>query len=319
MLFFTIMVTKIFKRLTIRAIITCFFLTYTANFFVLFCRASANLYNQILIESFFFSLNILLIIILAAISEARRFNLKFGANHLISFPLCIILFAEGQLINPQKLVIVFSLLFSANILSKEINKINPVKDFFLLGFILTSISYINPNLSLFFFSIVLVIIYIPFKQKALISILLGIVAALSILITISHAFTGNIFYTQPEVLGLNIFTPFKKSNSEFVWISTVIIALIASLLMKQKKLQRRSLFDLGNSGNFMSIWLLISIIFRVFDLYVDESKWLLSYIPTAFFIGNIFETLTKERYREILFYSLLFIGVISNLYKISLI
>ena len=86
--------------------------------------------------------------------------------------------------------------------------------------------------------------------------------------------------------------------------------------MKQKKLQKRSLFDLGNSGNFMSIWLVISIIFRVFDLYEDESKWLLSYIPTAFFIGNIFETLTKERYREILFYSLLFGGV---MYNISLI
>ena len=313
------MVTKIFKRLTIRAIITGFFLTYSANFFVLFCRSSGNLYNQIFIESFIFSLNILLIIILAAISEARRFNLKFGATHLISFPLCIILFAEGQLINPQKLIIAFSLLFSANILSKEINKINPVKDLFLLGFIFTSISYINPNLSLFFLSIVLVIIYIPFKQKALISILLGIVAALSILITISHAFTGNIFYTQPEALGSNIFTPFEKNNSELVWISTVIIALIASLLMKQKKLQKRSLFDLGNSGNFMSTWLVISIIFRVFDLYEDQSKWLLSYIPTAFFIGNIFETLTKERYREILFYSLLFIGVITNLYKTSLI
>ena len=310
------MVTKIFKRLTIRAIITGFFLTYSANFFVLFCRASGNLYNQIFIESFIFSLNILLIIILAAISEARRFNLKFGATHLISFPLCILLFAQGHFVNPQKLIIAFSLLFAANILSKEINKINPVKDFFVLAFIFTSLSYINFNLSLFFLSIFLVIIYIPFKQKALISILLGIVAALSILITISHAITGNIFYTQPEILGSHIFTPFKDNNSEFVWISTVIIALIASLLMKQKKLQKRSLFDLGNSGNFMSIWLVISIIFRVFDLYEDESKWLLSYIPTAFFIGNIFETLTKERYREILFYSLLFVGV---MYNISLI
>jgi hypothetical protein len=310
------MVTNIFKRLTIRAIITGFILTYSANFFVLFCRASGNLYNQIFIESFFFSLNILLIIILAAISEARRFNLKFGATHLISFPLCILLFAQGHFVNPQKLIIAFSLLFAANILSKEINKINPVKDFFVLGFIFTSLSYINFNLSLFFFSIFLVIIYIPFKQKALISILLGIVAALSILITISHANTGNIFYTQPEILGSHIFTPFKDNNSEFVWISIVIIALIASLLMKQKKLQKRSLFDLGNSGNFMSIWLVISIIFRVFDLYEDESKWLLSYIPTAFFIGNIFETLTKERYREILFYSLLFVGV---MYNISLI
>tara|TARA_A100001015_G_C15022900_1_gene728919 strand:- start:1340 stop:2281 length:942 start_codon:yes stop_codon:yes gene_type:complete len=313
------MITKIFKRLTIRAIITGFFLTYSANFFVLFCRASGNLYNQIFIESFIFSLNILLIIILTAFSETRRFNLKFGATHLISFPLCIMLFAQGQFVNPQKLIILFSLLFSANILSKEINKINPVKDFFVLGFIFTSMSYINPNFSLFFFSIFLVIIYIPFKQKALISILLGIVAALSILITISHVITGNFSYPQLEILESNIFTPFEKENSEFVWISTVIIALIASLLMKQKKLQRRSLFDLGNSGNFMSIWLLISIIFRVFDLYVDESKWLLSYIPTAFFIGNIFETLSKERYREILFYSLLFLGVISNLYNVSLI
>ena len=310
------MVTKIFKRLTIRAIVTGFFLTYSANFFVLFCRSSGNLYNQIFIESFIFSLNILLIIILAAISEARRFNLKFGATHLISFPLCILLFAQGHFVNPQKLIIAFSLLFAANILSKEINKINPVKDFFLLGFIFTSLSYINPNLSLFFPSILLTILYIPSKQKALISILLGIVAALSILITISHAITGNIFYTQPEILGSHIFTPFKDNNSEFVWISIVIIALIASLLMKQKKLQKRSLFDLGNSGNFMSIWLVISIIFRVFDLYEDESKWLLSYIPTAFFIGNIFETLTKERYREILFYSLLFVGV---MYNISLI
>ena len=313
------MITKIFKRLTIRAIITGFFLTYSANLFVLFCRAAGNLYKEIFIESFIFSLNILLIIIMAAISEARRFNLKFGATHLISFPLCIILFAQGQFVNPQKLIIAFSLLFAANILSKEINKINPVKDFFVLGFIFTSLSYINLNLSLFFFSILLTITYIPSKQKALISILLGIVAALSILITISHAITGNIFYTQPEILGSHIFTPFKDNNSEFVWISTVIIALIASLLMKQKKLQKRSLFDLGNSGNFMSIWLVISIIFRVFDLYEDESKWLLSYIPTAFFIGNIFETLTKERYSEILFYSLLFTGVISNLYEKGLI
>ena len=313
------MVTNIFKRLTIRAIITGFFLTYSANLFVLFCRAAGNLYKEIFIESFIFSLNILLIIIMAAISEARRFNLKFGATHLISFPLCILLFAQGHFVNPQKLIIAFSLLFAANILSKEINKINPVKDFFVLGFIFTSLSYINLNLSLFFFSILLTITYIPSKQKALISILLGIVAALSILITISHAITGNIFYTQPEILGSHIFTPFKDNNSEFVWISTVIIALIASLLMKQKKLQKRSLFDLGNSGNFMSIWLVISIIFRVFDLYEDESKWLLSYIPTAFFIGNIFETLTKERYSEILFYSLLFTGVISNLYEKGLI
>ena len=313
------MVTKIFKRLTIRAIITCFFLSYSANFFVLFCSTAGNLYNQIFIESLFFSLNILLIMILAAISEARRFNLKFGVVHLMSFPLCVMLFAQGQFVNPQKLIVGFSLLFAANILSKDINKINPIKDLFALGLIFTAISFINLNLSLFFFSAGLIILYISRKKEAIISLLMGVVVATSILITISHATTGNIFYTQPEILGSNIFTSFDNNKSEFVWFSTVVIALIASILLKQKKLQKRSLFDLGNSGNFMSIWLVISLIFRVFDLYQDESKWLLSFIPTAFFIGNIFETLTKERYREILFFSILFIGVISNLYENGLI
>jgi len=308
------MITNIFKRFTIRGTIVCFFLSLLANIFNLFCRVGGSFYGEIFIEAFILSLNIILFIVIISFSETRRFNLRFGSPHLLSFPLCIILFNQEQFLNPQKLIIAFSLLFAANILSKEINEINPVKDFFLLGFIFTSLSYINLNLSLFFFSIVLVIIYIPSKQKALISILLGIAAALSILITISHAITGNIFYTQPEILGSNIFTPFDKNNSEFVWISTVIIALIASLWMKQKKLQKRSLFYLGNSGNFMSIWLVISLIFRFFDLYQDESKWLLSYIPTAFFIGNIFEIIRKDRNREILFFTLLFIGVISKLY-----
>ena len=309
------MITKIFKRLSVSAIITCFFLSFSANLFVLFTRSGGHFYDKIFSQALIFSFNIILIILLVSFSQARRFNLRFGASHLLSFPLCIILFGQGQYLNPQKLIIAFSLVFASNIMSKDINKIDPVKDFFALGFIFTTISYLNFNLSLFFLSIGLVITYTPKKKEALISLLIGIVAASSILITISHAFTGQIFYVHPEILEKNIFTPFVKKNSELVWSFTVLIAFIISIVLKQRKFKKRRPVDLGNGENFMLFWLILSLIFRGFDLYQDKSLWLLSYIPTAFFIGNFFEVIKTDRNREIFFFSLLFVGVISKLYQ----
>ncbi len=309
------MITKIFKRLTIPAIITCFFLSFSTNLFILFCRAGGHFFDKIFSQAFILSLNIVLIIIIVSFSEARRFNLRFGASHLLSFPLCIILFNQGQFLNPQKLIIAYSLLFAANIFSKDITKINPTKDFFNLGFIFTIISFLNPNLSLFFLSIGLIFTYIPRKKEALISTLIGVVASTSIIITILHAFTGEFFYVAPKIFGTKIIIPFVKKTSEFIWGFTVLSALIGSILMKLKKFKKSSPYDLGSGDNFMLIWLLISLIFRGFGLYQDGALWLLSFIPTAFFIGNIFEIIKSDRNREILFLSLLFVGVISKLYE----
>ena len=308
------MITNIFKRLTIRATVACFFLSLLSNIFILFCRSGGNFYDEIYVEAFILSLNIVLFIVIISFSEARRFNLRFGSSHLLSFPLCIILFNQGQFLNPQKLIIAFSLLFAANILSKDINKISPTKDVFSLGFILTAVSFLNFNLSLFFCSVGLIIIHITKKKESLISLLIGILSALSILITINHALTGEYFFVQPKILGANIIAPSIKESSEIVWGIIVLIALITAILMKQIRFKKRRPVDLGNGENFMLIWLLISIIFRIFGLYKDESLWLLSYIPTAFFIGNIFEIIRKDRNREIFFFTLLFIGVISKLY-----
>ena len=158
---------------------------------------------------------------------------------MISFPLCIILFNQEQFLNPQKLIIAFSLLFAANILSKDTNKINPIKDVFSLGFVLTAVSFLNFNLSLFFCSAGLIILYITKKKESLISLLIGVLSALSILITINHAFTGEYFYVQPEIFGAKIIEPYIKKSSEIIWGLTVLIALIASVLMKQIRFKKR--------------------------------------------------------------------------------
>ena len=79
--------------------------------------------------------------------------------------------------------------------------------------------------------------------------------------------------------------------------------------------------DRGKSSNanynvkiFMLFWLLISIVFRVFNLYQDSSLWLLSFIPSAYLLGIIFERFEKQINREFLFYSLSIFGIVSKIF-----
>ena len=116
--------------------------------------------------------------------------------------------------------------------------------------------------------------------------------------TVYHYKTGQILYKQPEFLAKKIVIDNFKTSSEFIWILTVLSAFIFSILKNKKT----KLIDKTNGEKFMLFWLIISVIFRLFELYIDSTLWLLSFIPTAFFIGNIFLIIKKDNNREWLFY-----------------
>ena len=100
--------------------------------------------------------------------------------------------------------------------------------------------------------------------------------------------------------------------SELFWIFIVIVLMIFSIVKFNDK---------GKSSNanynvkiFMLFWLIISIVFRVFNLYQDSTLWLLSFIPSAYLLGIIFERFEKQINREVLFYSLFIFGIISKIF-----
>ena len=220
------MITNIFRRFSIQAIAASFFLSLSANLFVLYCRAGGQLYNQIYLQSLILSFYIIVIIGIISFSEAKRLSLKFGSSHLLSFPTCILLFYQGQGLNYQKLILGFSLLIAANIFFKEIKQSNIPKDLFNLGLIFTIISYININLSLFFLSTLLILTKSIDKKKAIFSLAIGIFTMLLILMTVYHYKTGQILYKQPEFLAKNIVIDNFKTSSEFIWILTVLSAVV---------------------------------------------------------------------------------------------
>ncbi len=165
------MFTNIFKRFSIQGILVSFFLSLSVNFFNLYWRAGGILYSEILYHSLILTLIVILFITIIYFSESKRLKLNFGASHLLSFPICVLLLyqGDGNNLNGQKLIVGLLLLLAGNIFSKEFKKGYKVKDLFNLGMIFTIISFINIYLSLFFISIIFLIPQIIEKQKALIS------------------------------------------------------------------------------------------------------------------------------------------------------
>ena len=150
--------------------------------------------------------------------------------------------------------------------------------------IFTIISFINIYLSFFFISIIFLIPQIIDKQKALISLFLGCFSSLSTLITLTYYYTGQVFYSRPEILNSNFTFDNDIVFSEVFWIFIVIV-LMDFYLVKFN--------DRGKSSKliyvkiFMLFWLLISIVFRVFNLYQDSTLWLLSFIPSAYLLNYL--------------------------------
>jgi hypothetical protein len=64
----------------------------------------------------------------------------------------------------------------------------------------------------------------------------------------------------------------------------------------------------------MFLWLVISILFRSLDLYQGNEKWILSFIPTAFFLGIRIEYVKKEWLKNGLILVLISGAILTKLY-----
>jgi predicted branched-subunit amino acid permease len=65
---------------------------------------------------------------------------------------------------------------------------------------------------------------------------------------------------------------------------------------------------------FMIFWLIITVLFRYFNLYSGEGKWSMSLIPTAYFIGIWIKRAKEDYQRDILVFSLIFVAITSKIY-----
>ena len=141
------MITKIFKRLSIFSYIVSFFLTLAVNLFDLYSRNAAEIYPGLFQRALTISSGLIIIIVMVSLSATKKINTKFGAEHLLSFPVCLLLFYQDAGLNYQKFFLGIILVIALNIFSKDWSKGNSNKALFSLGCLFTITSFINSYFS----------------------------------------------------------------------------------------------------------------------------------------------------------------------------
>ena len=307
------MITNIFKRVSIESIVASFFLVYLAFLFNLKIAEPQSSFKLLLEKSLILTAAMMIFILIIAYNEHRKLNIRFGSQYLISLPICIFfLYFDGG-VDLQKILIGILILFSLNIYSRDFNNSSILKSIFSLGIIYTIMSFVNINLSVFFFSIIFLLRYIPDIKKAIITLALSILATLQLLFLITYLITGDFFYHKPEFMSENISTANNYTGNELIWIILIVTAfLIAVFYNKKRELKFSSQNKMLNT--FMIFWLIITVLFRYFNLYSGEGKWSLSLIPAAYFIGIWIMQVKKDYQRDILVFSLIFIAITSKIY-----
>ena len=307
------MITNIFKRVSIESIVASFFLVYLALFFNLKIAEPQSSFKLLLEKSLILTAAMMIFILIIAYNEFKKLNIRFGSQYLISLPICIFfLYLDGG-VDLQKILIGILILFSLNIFSRDFNNSSIFKSIFSLGIIYTIMSFVNINLSVFFFLIIFLFRYIPDIKKTIITLALSILATLQLLFLITYLITGDFFYHKPEFMSRNILKANNFNENEFVWIILIVIAfLIAVFYNKKRELKFSSQNKMLNI--FMIFWLIITVLFRYFNLYSGEGKWSMSLIPVAYFIGILIKQVKKDYQRDILVFSLIFIAITSKIY-----
>ena len=314
------MFTKIFKRVSIQSLISSYFFCVLASFFNTYCIKAGNIDLQDLVITIVLCFFLLIAIVIVSFSQARRLNTSFGAIHLLSFPLCILLFNQEGGLSYNKAIFFLIVLIMVNVLSKNINNTTSTKTFFMLGFLGTIISYINIYYALFFLPPILIFSETSYRNtKNLIAFCVAIIFSLQSLLLLSFIATGTFFY-EPAVLKTKISLSGVYSSNDLVWTVTVFIAFLTATIFRPSEYKIKA--QKNNTHRvfqFMLIWLLISIFFRYFNLYDGTGKWLESLVPTAFFIGIAIDAIKSSQIKNLIITVVIFAATSLKLFNYGLI
>ena len=158
------MFSKIFKRLSFLTFIASFFLCLIIIVFSAYCIYSGELTQKIILKTLWMSLFFIGTTLLVSLSENKNLNQKFGAVHLLSFPLAILLFNYESAFDFKKGLIILGLLIALNIYTTDLKQKQPLGQIFLLGILITCMSFYNYFLA-FFYAVPLLFFLEPQYRK----------------------------------------------------------------------------------------------------------------------------------------------------------
>ena len=295
------MIVKIFNKVGLRAYVFSFAFSLAAIFLINYCKHhkdwSLNNIFEILVLWVIFALFTLYVSYL----QSKKLSSKLSGIHLLTFPLVFLFFPNGPGLVISKIIIGIILVYSEHLFIRAFFTKPKNRYLFDLSIFISIIVLFNTALLIFYvFPILVVFSQKLFSIKSLIALLFPI-------LFIPFTFYGLAIIAPLDILGPVNYTlkiqPWEyldQTNADWVWFIILSISIYVTIFKRPKGNEKSSAFL------YMTIWLYSSLFIGFLGLNLGQERWLLSFVPAAFFFGVFIENIRSDRLKN----SIIFLGVL---------
>ena len=294
------MIVKIFNKVGLRAYVFSFAFSLAAIFLINYCKHhkdwSLNNIFEILVLWIIFALFTLYVSYL----QSKKLSSKLSGIHLLTFPLVFLFFPNGPGLVISKIIIGIILVYSEHLFIKAFFTKSKNKYLFDLSILISIIVLFNKALLIFY-----VLPFLAAFSQKLFSIK-SLIALLFPILFIPFTFYGLAIIAPLDILGPVNYTlkiqPWEyldQTNADWVWFIILSISIYVTIFKRPKGNEKSSAFL------YMTIWLYSSLFIGFLGLNLGQERWLLSFVPAAFFFGVFIEKMKSDRLKN----SIIFLGV----------
>lgn len=305
------MIVNIFKIIGPRAYIVSTVFSFIVIWFIDFCKKGGQRGLDGLLIVVLFWLGFTLFGLFFTLLLSRKSITKLEGIHLLSFPFVFLFFPQGLDLAGQNILIAFMLVCAKRLFVKSLYFNNQAKLLFDLSIVISIIVLFNIVLSIFY----IVPLWVMYDQKQFNG--KSLMALLCPVLLIPFTYHGLAVILPTEILAffdhaleIDIWNLRNAYNAELVWIGILFLSAVVTLFQRPKSHERFAYPERSSGFQFMAFWLIFSLAIGFLGLNIGQGRWLLTYIPAAYFIGVFIENLkTNSLKNTVILLGLIFIVV----------
>ena len=283
------MIVKIFNKVGLKAYIFSFAFSLAVIFLINYCIYHKKWNINNIFEILFFWIIFALFTVYVSYLQSKKTSYKPSGINLLSFPLAILFFPNGTGLVISKIIIGLILVYSEYLFIKALFSNSKNKYLFDLSIFISFVVLFNKAFLIFYvFPVLVVFIQKLFNTKSLIALLFPVLLIPFIFYSLDTLFPPDMFGLINNTNNIQPWRYLNQTNGEWVWFVILTISVYVTVFNRPKGNEKSSAFL------FMSIWLYSSFFIGFLGLNIGQERWLLSFIPAAFFLGVFIENIKSD-------------------------
>jgi hypothetical protein len=287
------MIVETFNKVGLKAYMYSFTFSLAVIFLINYCKHHKDWNINNIFEILILWIIFAFFTFFVSFLQSKKSSSKLSGTHLLTFPLVFLFFPNGPGLAFSKIVIGLILVYSEHIFIKALFSKSKNKYLFDLSIFISIIVLFNIALLIFYvFPIIVVFKQKLYNIKSLIAFLFPILLIPFIFYSLTAIVPYDLFGLANNTLNIQPWGCSDQTNGEWVWFVILTVSIYVTIFIRPKGNEQSSAFL------FMTIWLYLSLFIGFLGLNLDQERWLLGFIPAAYFFGVFIENMKSDRLKN---------------------